>query len=1117
MRYAPDSLPLAPNRCPATGRVTDYAGYNALVVGNGPHRQEPRNSGRRCEQSLPFFRLRQYSDRMLCAESQVAAEPIVGLRDNRPDDYALVGAKVVIAPGKSIDNATILIEDTTIIAVGDDVAVPPGFMQMDLHGRTVYPGLIDAYSEVDVPADHTKTEAVYWNSLVMPQVESRMVASKLVGPIDKLRAQGITVRVVAPKGGIVKGSSAVVLLNDESRGRTLLKPNVWQHAQLTVPKNRQGESYPTSPMGAVALLRQSMYDALWYNKAWDAYRATPSLPRPETNLSLQALSNAIVSTTFVFDTQNERMALRADAIAKEFSLAMIVRGSGQEYRQLDQIAATHRPILLPINFPGAPDVKTAADAREVTLKELMHWHLAPENPAKLSAKGVTICLTTDGLDDPGAFLEKVRIAVKRGLSEDQALAALTTAPAKLLQIDGSVGTIQPGMLANLVITDGSLFESKTKVIETWIAGQQFVIDRSNGPLLDSVAGSWELRFSLGEEQTVLRMSLQRQDEKLTGKLLPSNAEDLEGDDSSEENRSQEDETATPELKSSPLRELVRSRDRITAMVDLSKLDNRFPSGESKLTFVTIDHLEGPLTMLGKIVLPSGLQSEIEVRSSDDVAGEEQEKAKDQEKVEKEQSNNDPAKENNDPAEAVAAIPVIFPLGAYGLTEAIPESPLVMFRGATVWTCDEAGTLDKADVLVRDGRIADVGPNLAVPKDCELIDARGRHITPGLIDCHSHMATDGGVNESGQDVTAEVRIGDFIDNSDISIYRQLAGGLTVANILHGSANPIGGQNQVIKLRWGQTMDGLRMTEAPPGIKFALGENVKGNRSRYPNTRMGVEQILRDQLLAAREYDAAWRRWHGGTHDSLPPRVDLQLEAMSEVQHGQRWIHCHSYRQDEILATLDLLEEFGITIGTLQHILEGYKVADRMAQHGAMGSSFSDWWAYKFEVYDAIPYNGAIMHDQGVVVSFNSDDAELARRLNTEAAKATKYGAVTDQQALQFVTLNPAKQLRIDQYVGSITPGKHADLVLWSGPPLSTTTRCEQTWIDGRKFFDRTRDAEIRDRDSQLHAQLVQLALTQTAEEPKPKKKEEEDRWLRYDEYCGASGAASRNGAGLEATR
>ena len=307
----------------------------------------------------------------------------------------------------------------------------------------------------------------------------------------------------------------------------------------------------------------------------------------------------------------------------------------------------------------------------------------------------------------------------------------------------------------------------------------------------------------------------------------------------------------------------------------------------------------------------------------------------------------------------------------------------------------------------------------------------------------------------------------------------------------------------------------MQEAPAGIKFALGENVKRNQSRYPNTRMGVEQILRDQLLAAREYDVKWRRWNSGIRDGLPPRVDLQLKALAEVQNGKRWIHCHSYRQDEIVATLSVLEEFGIQIGTLQHILEGYKVADRIKQHGAMASAFSDWWAYKFEVFDAIPYNGAIMHNQGVVVSFNSDDRELARHLNTEAAKATKYGAIPESEALKFVTLNPAKQLRIDHVVGSIEIGKHADLAVWSGRPLSTLSRCEQTWVDGIRYFDRNEDQQLRERDRMLRSRLIQKAMkSEPAGRVASRIVQEEERWVRKDIYCAVHGGLRHENAKQE---
>ncbi len=787
--------------------------------------------------------------------------------------------------------------------------------------------------------------------------------------------------------------------------------------------------------------------------------------------------------TFVIDAPNERMAIRAGTIADEFSLRTVIRGSGREYRQLDQIAKLNRPILVPINFPDPPDVDTSETARNTTLRELMHWDLAAQNPARLAAAGLTICLTSDGLEKPETFLAQVRKSVAGGLPSDAALTAITTAPAQLMEIGDQVGKVQAGMLANLVVTDGDLFDEETKVLETWVAGEQFIIKAEKKAAFAQWIGSWLCET----EEISFTIRLSEKDDELSGVVLTN-----------------EDKEETV-----PIGSIQYQRDLLTATVPLHKVDPNYPEGVSRLSIRSVASDEETVRF-PTLVFPDGESTTISFNavvpeSADESAPQEEDAENDVEQDDSEEGDAEQDPKEKSPAEVTT---LLFPLGGFGLPEPISEQPIVMFRGATIWTCEQAGVLEETDVLIRDGLISQIGKKLPVPENCQVIDARGKHISPGIIDCHSHIATDGGINESAQEVTSEVRIGDFIDNSSISIYRQLAGGTTIANILHGSANPIGGQNQVIKFRWGGTMDDLRMTEAPAGIKFALGENVKRNSKRYPNTRMGVEQIIRDQLLAAREYQNKWKRWRSGRRDSLPPRRDLQLDAIVEVQNGERWIHCHSYRQDEIVATLDVLEEFNVQIGTLQHVLEGYKVADRMAKHGAMGSTFSDWWAYKFEVFDAIPHNGALMHDQGVVVSFNSDDSELGRRLNTEAAKATKYGGVPEAEALKFVTLNPAKQLRIDQYVGSLKVGKQADLVVWSGRPLSTLSRCEQTWIDGRQYFSIETDQEMRQRDQAIRVRLIQKALAsdEKSEPDKEKELEEEDRWLRHDIYCNAHGDA-----------
>lgn len=392
--------------------------------------------------------------------------------------------------------------------------------------------------------------------------------------------------------------------------------------------------------------------------------------------------------------------------------------------------------------------------------------------------------------------------------------------------------------------------------------------------------------------------------------------------------------------------------------------------------------------------------------------------------------------------------------------------VTVIRNATIETVSH-GTIPRGTIVIRDNRIEAVGADLRVPEGARVIDAAGQYVMPGIIDAHSHIAAQGNINEISVSVTSMVDIRDIIDPEDIAIYRALAGGVTTANILHGSANAIGGQTVVLKMRWGKSAPEMIFEGALPGLKIALGENPKrvGNQarypgqlenSRYPATRMGVEDTIREAFNEARRYKAAWDDYAAKTargEKALPPRKDLKLEPLKEVLEGKRYVHAHCYRADEILMLLRLADEFGFKIRTLQHVLEGYKVAKEIAAHGAGASTFSDWWSYKIEAFDAIPYNAAIMHQKGVLVSLNSDDAELMRHLNTEAAKVIKYGGLGRQEALAMVTLNPARQLGIDGRVGSIDPGKDADLVIYDQDPLSNYAKVQKVLIDGRVYFDR----------------------------------------------------------------
>jgi imidazolonepropionase-like amidohydrolase len=833
-----------------------------------------------------------------------STRPVEGLRENTPEIHALTGARIVVAPGRVIEKGTLVIRDGVIEAAGADVAVPDDARVWDLSGKTLYPGLVEAYTTASLNSELAKNGAPHWSELVTPQLHVGEHYTRDADVSKKLRSQGVALRLVAPAAGIIRGTSAVATTGDDAGSQAIVRDRVALHMQLTVPPGRGRRTFPNSPMGAVALARQAMLDGQWHREAWTAYLGDTSLPRPERNDALEALAPYLFENgPVIIDANDEQYFLRADRFAREFGLNVAVLGSGHEYRRLEAIRETGRTVIVPVNFPKAPNVATPEAAMNVELESLLHWDHAPENAARLHEAGVKIALTSHRLSDRGKFLEGVRQAVVRGLPAEAALAAMTITPAGFLGLADRAGTLEAGKAAHVLVTDGDLFAEKTKVLETWVDGKRY--EHVAAPKRD-VRGRWRLTFDPpADEFQTLDVKLTGEPEKLSGVVVVPKRDDKEPSEIKLEN--------------------VNLRGaRLAATFPGEKLNRE---GVVRLSAVVSLPEDGEATWQGTIVFPGGETHDLTAVRTVPAEEVEAEKKEDAEKKE-------------EPKDAAASFAVNYPLGAFGRDEPPEQPAAIVFQNATVWTCGEQGILRRATVVVREGKIAAVGRDVEIPEDAVVLDAAGKHITPGIIDCHSHMATDGGINEATQAITAEVRIGDFIDATDISIYRQLAGGVTAANILHGSANPIGGQNQVIKLRWGALPEEMKFAEAPPGIKFALGENVKQSNwgdeftSRYPQSRMGVEQIMRDAFHAARQYRREHERWRQDRR-GLPPRVDLELEALAEIVEGKRWIHCHSYRQDEILALLRTLEEFEIRIGTLQHILEGYKVADAMAaarRHG-----------------------------------------------------------------------------------------------------------------------------------------------------------------------------------------
>ena len=971
--------------------------------------------------------------------------PEYGIRDKSTALTAFTHATIVVSPTVTYEDATLLIRDGKVAAIGKSVTIPADAEIIDLKDKFIYPAFIEPYSEYGlertpggrperggVPQYEGRRVGVdSWNDAVRPELNLVNEFKPDDEAAGNLIEAGYAIAQSCRMDGVFRGRGFVALLNSGLPNDQILVDRTGHFLSFNKGSSRQ--EYPSSQMGSIALIRQTLMDADWYAKAQESLRRNPAQAQIETNLSLAALAE-IRNDPVVFDPEDEVSLLRADKIAKEFGLKQIYLGNGFEYSIAAAIKATGASLILPVNFPKAPYVKTAEDALDVSLADLRHWEMAPSNLSILEKNQIEFAVTSTKLKDPGQVLVNLRKAIKRGLTKQTALAALTTIPAKLTGVADRAGTLESGKLANFIIAGGEIFDEEFAIQSVWIAGTKHRVEEP--PDFD-MRGNY--KFTMESNNWEL---------KISGKMAKPQGTLIIG------------------AAKKKLDNFNSDGDAIQFSVELDTAGYagilRFSGLRSNRDFAGNCALPNGRSVSWSAVFASAYDEKADSAKADSTKSNDEGKGRGKgDRWNKEKKDDD--------SDTILVSKLTYPNKAYGLAKP-PVQENVLIRNATVWTSEADGILANTDVLVVNGKFSAVGKNLTAPAGATVIDGTGKHVTAGIIDEHSHIAISRGVNEGSHSITSEVRIGDVLNPEDISIYRTLAGGVTMSQLLHGSANPIGGQAQVIKHRWGGTADDLKYSPAPATIKFALGENVKqsnwGDRNviRYPQTRMGVETVMKDAFLTAREYENAWKKYNalssGDKLKTIPPRRDIQLDALADIMNSKMFVHCHSYHQTEVLMLMRLAEELGFHIQTFTHILEGYKVADEMREHGASANTFSDWWAYKFEVYDAIPYNAALMVEKGVLSGVNSDDGEMARRLNQEAGKAVLYGNMSQEEAIRLVTINPAKQLKVDAYVGSIKVGKDGDFVIWNDNPLSTYSKVEQTWIEGRNYFSLAKDSAIR---------------------------------------------------------
>lgn len=992
--------------------------------------------------------------------SAFAAEPTPS--GFRPTATVFKNAKVILAPGQVIEKAHLLVRDDRISAVGPDIVIPPDADVIEADGLSIFPGFIDAGASIFLqdakpqPVEGRAIEIQKYalagmrsddrNGLTPEFAAAEHLAIKQEDQ-DRYRQSGFVAVHVLPMGRIASGRGTVVNLASLPTRESLLVPMSFATLQLS---ERGGGEYPATLMGVHAHLRQVFLDAQRHTTQQRLFsEQVTGIARPATDPALEALAamrTPQVKTAFIATTRDDHD--RALNFAAEHQLQPVIWGGQDAWRVLDRLKKESVDVIAHVDFGDEPktDAKPSDDPytdqpepQSVREHKRNVWKERVSGLTALQEAGIRLAISSRDGKAPADLLKGLRQAIANGMNRDAALAAITTQPAAILGLDRELGTIAVGRPAYFVAMTGAFDNDQSKVRYVVINGYRYEYHKDAKPVAPSapgepgplqVAGNWTVEIDSADGKTRAELELTQSDRTLSGRFKSDQADGRLASGKATKDSIEfvvsigaGDQAISlkfdAKLEGDALRGNLKSPFGAATKWSATKVQPK-PQGNTGVQLTTIETFEPPKSDAGADALS-------------------------------------PA---NQRTAAPAGQPVEFPEDRRA--RPVKTGGNVLIKGGTVLTA--AGpVLPNTSILVKDGTIIAIGPDLQPEQGMLVIDATGRFVMPGIIDTHSHIMISnglGGVNEATASIVCEVRVRDVVNSADPSEYRALAGGVTTARLLHGSANCIGGQDAVVQLKHGTSSSEHLYAGAHSGVKFALGENVKFRNGRFPNTRLGVEATLNRAFLEALDYRRQWQEYDRArqqvgvdSNKLLPPRRDLRLEALAGIVNGEKFIHSHCYRADEILMLLRVAENHGIRVWSLQHVLEGYKVAPEIVKHGASCSTFADWWAYKVEAFDAIPHNAALLHEAGANAVIKSDDWELIRHLYLEAAKTVRYGNMPPDVALRTITLHPAKELGLSDRLGSIEVGKQADLAIFSGHPLNAFSRCEQTIIAGEVYFTR----------------------------------------------------------------